>query len=112
MPAGVCPIITGSIYIMVMKIEDYDECNDDCPTVLFISALLYPEMRKRIFLQTAAVAIASSHTLMMMMTQRMMMMMTMTRIMMMMIMMMIARITTRIMTSEDSHSINQVEGRN
>ena len=87
-----------------MKIEDYDEDNDDNdPTVLFISALLYPEMRKRIFLQTAAVAIASSHTLMMMMKKRMMMMM---------IMMMLARITTRMMTSEDSHSINQVEGRN
>ena len=99
MPAGVCPIITGSIYIMVVKIEDYDEYIDDCPTVLFISALLYPEMRKRIFLQTAAVAIASSHTLMMMMKKRM-------------IMTKIARITTRMMTSEDSHSINQVEGRN
>ena len=103
MPAGVCPIITGSICIMVVKIEDYDEYIDDCPTVLFISALLYPEMRKRIFLQTAAVAIASSHTLMMMMKKRMMMMM---------IMMMLARITTRMMTSEESHSINQVEGRN
>ena len=46
-----------------MKVGYFDNISQDGLTVLFISALLYPQRRKRMFLQTAAVAIASSHTL-------------------------------------------------